>query len=87
MIALVVFAIASVADVLTTLAAFRRGAHEANPLYGKHPTAIRLWGTKVAGIGLLGWLSYTNDEFDFILYGAAAITAYIAYRNTRVARR
>ncbi len=74
-VALVVLALAALADVLTTRAALNRGCHEANPIYGRHPSTGELllthgavvgfaWGTK-----LPAWADYTSAA----LFTAAAV--------------
>ena len=74
-IALAALALAALADVLTTRAALHRGCHEANPIYGRHPSTVELllthgavtwfaWGTK-----LPAWADYTGAA----LFTAAAV--------------
>jgi len=84
MIALMLLALASSADVLTTLAGIKRGAHEVNWLYGKHPSAARLWTVKAVTLALAAWCWHTYPDVDAALYAAAALTAFIAWRNTTV---
>ncbi len=73
--ALAILALAALADVLTTKAALHRGCHEANPVFGRHPSTAALllthgavvgfaWGTK-----LPAWADYTGAA----LFTAAAI--------------
>ena len=48
----IAFALANIADALTTIAGLRRGAVERNPLLGKKPTAAKIWAVKAAVIAI-----------------------------------
>ncbi len=74
-VALAALALAALADVLTTRAALHRGCHEANPVYGRHPSTGALLLTHGAVVGLAwgtklpAWADYTGAA----LFTAAAV--------------
>jgi hypothetical protein len=87
------------ADEASTIAALRSGrAHEANPLYGDHPSIGRLFGTDLA---IMGPLAYALDRaYDksppgskarkLALIGALSIGAIggaMAARNVRIMKQ
>jgi hypothetical protein len=78
-----------VADLTTTLGAFRRGGHEANPLVA---WAMRRLGTlpalvlvKLAGAALALWLWAMGAMWE--LWGLAALYLWVVIHNMRVGRR
>ena len=74
-VALAVLALAALADVLTTKSALHRGCHEANPVFGRHPSTAALLLTHGGVVGfawatkLPAWADYTGAA----LFTAAAI--------------
>lgn len=85
--ALLIYALAQIADVVTTLWGLRRGAVEANPLMA------RLMGTFgkrwfVAKLLLNGFLAYLMAASGAIagLLLVSAVVAVVAVHNARIAR-
>ena len=78
--------LACIADIVTTLSAFKRGARELNPLLGRHPSPALLWGAKGLVCGVAAYvLSVHPSAWPAVLVGAL-VTAWVAVRNHRVLR-
>ena len=75
----IVLAIAAVADVATTEAALHRGCHEANPIYGRHPSLPLLIGAHAIPLAL-AWPVRRSPW----LYLPAALFAGAALHNAGV---
>src|SRR5712691_2021905 len=72
----------TVADVENTELVLRHGGRELNPLYGPHPSHLRMYAISAPLAGLSTWLSYRwkrEDDADKIKYGyTARVRWYIA---------
>ena len=86
----IAFALANVADALTTIAGLRRGAVERNPLLGKKPTAAKIWAVKAAviAIGAVAALPpRPAGAGDIAFFGICTVLLLaIAWRNHKTAR-
>ena len=79
-----------VADVETTQAAMRRGAHEANPIYGSYPSRPRAYGIAFAlSAPNIAGLAYGESQLHprgwwlpFTLLGSLPHLAAAAYNTT-----
>ena len=76
-VALGVLALALLADVVTTQQAIHRGCHEANPVYGKHPSTALLLATH----GTIFAGAYASKAPAWLDYTGAAIFGAIALHN------
>lgn len=87
MLAFGAFIAAQLADVLTTVAAMKRGAVEANPI-------IRAMMDKLGGFWipakllLATWVALWAWQAGsvWVVWAVAALTAAVAYRNTRIGK-
>jgi hypothetical protein len=86
LIALLAFIAASVADVLTTLSVLKRGGYERNPIYGKHPSAARLWTIKAASVAVVGFMAYRYPHLWPVIAGLGVAIALVAFNNHRLMR-
>ena len=72
-----VLTVAAALDVLTTEQALHRGCHEANPIYGRHPSLGELVGAHALVVGV-AWYGRTPVWAN---YGAAALFGIVAAHN------
>lgn len=82
MIALLI--LAGLADIATTLYGLRLpGVREANPIYGRRPSAAVLLAVRVA---VIGWLLYAGAGDDVLLVVALAWFAAAAWNLRQIMR-
>lgn len=76
--------LAAAADVYTTERGLHRGCHEANPLYGQHPSDMDL--VAVHAIPLVGivWYYDTHDAPAWPLVAGTAVMAATAIHNATI---
>ena len=79
-VALGVLALALLADVVTTQQAIHRGCHEANPVYGKHPSAALLLATH----GAIFAGAYASKAPAWLDYTGAALFGAVALHNATI---
>ena len=87
MTTMILFALALLADILTTRLAISAGAVKTNTLYGKKPNMALLIGTHVctlilATVLLVGW-----PDTAPMIWGATGIMAGVSLWNLRVWHR
>ena len=75
----VAVAVAAVADIATTEAALHRGCHEANPIYGTHPSVGELVALHAMPLAFL-WPHRKNKW----LYAPAVLLGAIAIHNATI---
>ena len=75
-------AVAAVADIATTEAALHRGCHEANPIYGSHPSVASLGALHAIPLALLWPVRHSK-----LLYIPAAVLAAVAVHNATLTCR
>lgn len=71
----------TVADVENTQYVLRHGGQEGNPVFGQHPTRLRMYAITGALTGLSTWVSYRwkkVDDQDKITYGYTAKVRWYA---------
>lgn len=85
MMTLILFALALLADVLTTKLAISAGAVETNTLYGRNPNMALLLGTHVGALAVGAILVYAGAPA--IVWGASGVMAAVALWNMRVWRK
>lgn len=84
---LILFALALLADILTTRLAISAGAVETNTLYGKNPNMALLVGTHVAAWVAGAALLYWHPDAAPMLWGAAGVMATVSVWNLVVWRK
>jgi hypothetical protein len=90
-VALTFMAAGQGADLVTTIRALNRGAVEANPIYGKHPSTAKLVAGTLPMVGL-GYLLHKiaprNPKLaKGIAYAVGGIGVGLAISNNRKGRR
>lgn len=85
MMTLILFALALLADVLTTRLAVSAGAVETNTLYGKSPNMAMLIGTHVGA--LVAGTLLVHAGAPEIVWGATGVMAGVSLWNLRVWRK
>lgn len=87
MMTMILFALALLADVLTTRLAVSAGAVETNTLYGGNPNMALLIGTHVAswvaGAALMHW----HPDVAPMIWGASGVMAGVSVWNLVVWRK
>ena len=81
MTTLVILALAIVADVWTTRRALARGGREANPLYGSHPSTLKLVAINAAILAGVAWALWAVPAIWPLVLLAAGIRGWVAWRN------
>ena len=76
-LSLAALAVGAALDVLTTEQAMHRGCHEANLIYGRHPSLGELVGAHALVVGV-AWYGRTPVWAN---YGAAALFGIVAAHN------
>jgi hypothetical protein len=89
--ALTFMAVGQTADLVTTVQALNRGAVEANPIYGKHPSTAKLVAASLPMVGL-GYLLHRiapkNPKLaKGIAYAVGGVGVGLAVSNSRKGRR
>lgn len=87
MMALILFALALLADVLTTKLAISAGAVETNTLYGKNPNMAMLIGTHVGALIAAGMLLHGHPDVAPMLWGASGLAVAVSVWNVIVWRK
>lgn len=87
MMTLILFALALLADVLTTRLAVSAGAVETNTLYGKNPNMALLVGTHVAALIAAAALMHWHPDVAPMIWGATGVMAGVSVWNLRVWRK
>lgn len=87
MTTLILFALALLADVLTTRLAISAGAVETNTLYGKNPNMVLLLGTHVGALIVAGALLRWHPDVAPMLWGATVVMAAVSLWNVIVWRK
>jgi|APLak6261699823_1056247.scaffolds.fasta_scaffold07534_2 hypothetical protein len=85
------FCAVNAADAVTTVAGLRRGAVERNKIYGKHPSAKKVWLVKAALCAAAGMALLPNRPGSALetigLLAVSAGLAFIAWRNHKIERQ
>lgn len=87
MMTLILFALALLADVLTTRLAVSAGAVETNTLYGKNPNMALLIGTHVVALIAAGMLMHWHPDVAPMIWGAIGVMATVSVWNLVVWRK
>lgn len=89
MIALALIYLATLADIYTTVQALKRGAVEANPIYGtKRPSLRRLILIKSVVTIPLVWVAFKHPStaVTVVIGTVSALLLFVSYRNHLVMR-
>lgn len=81
MIAVMLLALALLADILTTRLAVSAGAVETNTLYGKNPNMALLIGTHVGALIAAAALLRWHPDVAPMLWGATGVMAAVSVWN------
>lgn len=80
--------LASISDVLSTLAVLRAGGRELNPLYGtSRPSAGVLWGVKIVTCAMCAVALSIAPEMWWLVAIVAVFLMGVSLNNWRVYRK
>ncbi len=91
-IASIALGVAATFDGISTIYALGKGGEERNPLFGKHPSGLRVFiqGTLIIGAEIgISWLLYSYKPVAGAIAGAlislqAIVHVVLAYKNFHV---
>lgn len=92
LISSIVLAVAATIDGLSTIYALGKGGEELNPLFGKHPSGLRVFlqGTAIIATEIvLSWLLYSyravlGDIAGIGLLAQSGLHFYLGHRNYQI---